>query len=190
MQATEVIKEMPRGIAGVLLLVAFAFAVFLLAVDNEQSAGLQERVTLQINSEGRRPPSMWGVFPPSHVVDPSNWSELGIRVPEYLPMHLEHANIEVRTGLQGSYMVSIGDEIFLTHRPVDDKSDWTLLVPKEYEGPIHLVSTAIDTQVALGLEIPGDFARIAWSDGRWHYVLFSPVGHSLETLFAVGSSLR
>ncbi len=172
------------------LLVALVLAVLFLAIDNEKSAVVQERITLQINAEGRRPPSMWGVFPPSHVVDPRNWSELGIRVPTYLPAHLKASDIEVRTGLKGSYLVSIGDEIYLTLRPVDTKADWRLLVPKEYEGPIHLVSTAIDTQVAIGLEIPGDFARVAWSDGRWHYVLFSPIGHTLTTLLTVGASLR
>lgn len=181
---------MPRWTYGVLFFITFVVAGILLAVDNQPNAHFQERITLQLGNDQRRPPSMWGLFPPSHTVAQKNWSELGIRVPQYVPPHLQDAMIEVRSGPRGAYLVAIGDEIFLTHRPIDDKTPWTLYVPEDTKGPIHIVSTLIDTRAALGIERPGEFARVTWSDGRWHYVLFSPVGHTLETLFSVGQSLR
>lgn len=181
---------MPRTVAAVLFIITFIAAGLLLFVDNQPSMHFQERITLHLGSDERRPPSMWGVFPPSHVVAKNNWSELGIRVPQRLPDYLQDEPIEVRSGPRGTFLVTIGDDIFLTHRPIDDKSDWTLYVPKDATGSIHIVSGMIDTRVALGIESPGQFSRITWSDGRWHYVLFSPVGHSLETLFAIAASLR
>lgn len=181
---------MPRAVAGGLFLMTFVVAGIFLALDNQPNPHFQERITLQLGTDRRLPPSMWGIFPPSHVVAPKNWAELGIRVPQYLPPHLDRSAIEVRSGPRGAYLVTVGDEFFLTHRPVDDKSDWTLFVPHDWTGPLHIVSRMIDTRVALGIESPGEFARITWSDGRWNYVLFSPVGHSLETLFTIGDSLR
>lgn len=181
---------MARGVAASIILFCLVIAALLLAMDNRPGARHEERITLLLGEDGRRQPSMLGVFPPSHVVDQKNWSELGIRVPKWLPQYLQEAPIEVRSGPRGSYLVSIGQELYLTHRPVTEASEWTLYIPKESQGPLHIASTLIDTRAALGIERPGEFARVTWQDGRWHYTLFSPVGHSLEALFAIGASLQ
>lgn len=179
-----------RRAAGWLLLVAALGAALVLLRHSDPRAQPVLEATIEFGYPRERGQSLLGIFPPTHVVDPANWAKLGIRVPRRLPPELVGAPIEVRAGVAGAYLITIGESLFLTQRPVDDRPHWRLQVPSGQRGAIRALATTVGGQVALGLESPGHFARLTWSDGRWNYVLFTPGVYDLETLRWVGASLR
>lgn len=132
-----------------------------------------------------------GLFPPTEMIDPAQFSSLGVKIVD--PTLLgDGTTIETRRTPDGAYMTQIGEALFLTQRPRSSASpSWTLRVPPGTKGSLRVVAISIAGHIGLGVERPGDFTRLAWSDGRWSYVFFD-IGHEwgIERLVALAESLR
>lgn len=132
-----------------------------------------------------------GLFPPTEVIDQAQLSRLGVKMID--PAALDAAlPIETRRTPDGSYITQIGEALFLTQRlRTSSTSTWTLRAPPGAEGTLRVVAVPIAGRTGLGIERPGDFARLAWSDGRWSYVFFD-IGNEwgIERLVSLAESLR
>lgn len=132
-----------------------------------------------------------GQFPPTERVQPEMLDALGIKSVD--PSLLAGVSVvETRRTSDGSYVTQIGDSLFLTQRPLDLASTrWTLRVPPEARGRLRVAAVSINGHVGLAVEHPDNFARLAWSDSQWSFVLFD-VGRrwGLERLVTLAESLR
>lgn len=136
--------------------------------------------------------SSLGIFPPTEVVSAEARRALGIKeVPEEaLPPGLF---IETRRGPDGAFVTQFGDDLFLTQRTREDSREpWTLRVPHGARGTLRVVAAALgESAVGLGVERPGEFARLEWTDGPWRLVLFDVSGGwGLDRLVELARAVR
>lgn len=132
-----------------------------------------------------------GQFPPTERIESDALRALGVKVVD--PSLLDGVPmVETRRTPEGAYITQFGDALFLTQRPLETAPGrWTLRVPPDVRGSVRVVAVSIGGRVGLGVERPGDFARLSWSDEQWSYVFFD-VGRrwGIERLVTLAESLR
>lgn len=132
-----------------------------------------------------------GLFPPTEWIEPERFRFLGVKQIDRSLLGDEWP-IETRRTPDGAYLTQIGEALFLTQRPrFSSPAAWTLRVPPGTAGRLRVVAVAIDGRIGLGVERAGDFARLAWDDGDWSFVLFD-VGckWGIERLVPLAASVR
>lgn len=136
-------------------------------------APIEARIELGPLREQRSP---LGVFPPTEVIDEERRQALGVRrvSPAALPPGLL---VETRLAPDGAYITQIGDVLFLTQRELTARPGaWTLRVPPATQGALRVTAATVEGWAALGIERPGEFARLEWTDGRHSFVFFDMSG--------------
>src|SRR5690606_12416347 len=156
---------------------------------SRSSRPVQEAV-IDLSSAGHEQ-SHLGPFPPTEVVSPERFRSMGVKAIDRSLVG-DGVFVETRRTPDGSFITQIGDALFLSQRASESSpSVWTLRVPPDREGQIRVVAVSINGRPGLGIERDGDFARLAWDDGDWRFVLFD-VGDrwGVDRLVQLAESLR
>lgn len=143
------------------------------AAAGSPAAGVEAVIDLSPPKEGR---SSLGIFPPTEPVPEERLRSLGVRrvAPGALPSGLW---VETRRAPDGAYITQYGEDLFLTQRSLAARPvPWTLLVPEAAQGKLRVAAFLIRGEPALGIERPGEFSRLEWTEGRFRYIFFDVSG--------------